>query len=68
MRGREMKNELKNCPFCGGEAYIDRVAASLTDPSSKNHMIICWTCRVSTRWFSDITECVKAWNTRVNEK
>ncbi len=24
-----MKNELKNCPFCGGEAYIDRVAASL---------------------------------------
>lgn len=58
MKTKELK--LKKCPFCGAEAYIDRVPASLTDVSSKNHMIKCWTCRVSTPWFSDITECVKA--------
>ena len=50
--------ELKPCPFCGGEADIER--------TSELHYISCKNCYVDTRVYGSKAEAIKAWNERID--
>ena len=56
-----MSDELKPCPFCGGEAKMNRVGNGVYEIVCSNNG-----CRVQpeTPRVGDETEAVKAWNTR----
>jgi Lar family restriction alleviation protein len=51
--------KLKQCPFCGCKAILDKV----TD-DYPNYVVKCIACRASTPWFADKNKAVIAWNTR----
>lgn len=53
-------NELKPCPFCGGEAFLEE--EKICDEMSF-WFVICMKCGGSK--FSDKNLAVKAWNRRV---
>lgn len=57
MQEKKME-ELKKCPFCGGEAKI--VGYSL-------FWIVCEECLTETAGFATKEEAIKAWNRRVEE-
>ena len=52
-------NELKPCPFCGGEVSLV--------PEGDYHEIVCDDCQVSMQWRSAdvLADC---WNTRYADK
>lgn len=52
-----MTNELKPCPFCGGEAYA-------VDVLEKRAHAVCDTCHASTAYYFSEVEAIAAWNTR----
>jgi len=60
--------ELKNCPFCGGKAVLDR--AMLT----RAFRVVCSACGTSTARLGQVMDCPTppaeristAWNTRAN--
>jgi Lar family restriction alleviation protein len=58
MQEKKME-ELKKCPFCGGEAKI--VGYSL-------FWIVCKECFAETDAFDTKIEAIKAWNRRVNDE
>ena len=51
-------NELKTCPFCGGEVKIV--------PEGDYHEIVCDNCQVAM-WWRDAEELERRWNTRSEE-
>lgn len=55
---KKKMEELKKCPFCGGEAKI--VGYSL-------FWIVCEECLAETAGFATKEEAIKAWNRRVEE-
>ena len=64
-------NELKPCPFCGGEASI-RTGVTSSVPKVPKAIVICQKCSASTDWFCDkggnaefVFEAIEAWNRRV---
>ena len=50
--------ELKPCPFCGGEAKIFTPTIST--------YIMCKECKASTNLYSQSEEAIEAWNRRAN--
>ena len=56
-------NELRPCPFCGGEAEIVEVTRHI-----ENNKIVakCQVCGASTKTFGDkaVERCIGAWNLR----
>lgn len=65
-----MKNELKCCPFCGGEAKI-YATVTRTVPNHGKHYCYCTKCNASSAPFSDYEDdgsslfnAVEAWNRR----
>lgn len=52
------QDELKPCPFCGGEAYI-------SDDSDAMYMVHCYECKAELGYFKSGDEAVKKWNRRV---
>lgn len=56
------KTELKACPFCGGEAYLDKVTEDYP-----NYVIRCANCRVSTQWCVDKNKAAELWNRRAQQ-
>ena len=52
----ELDVDLKPCPFCGGNAYIDDY--------DRSYIAICWNCHAETYEFKDKEECIRAWNNR----
>ena len=54
-------NELKPCPFCGGEARINAYGFNQYSVDCK----ICW---VETPRKSGVKNAIEAWNNRVNEE
>ena len=50
--------ELKKCPFCGGEAILE--GTYMFD-------VICTKCGVRTSWYKTKEEAIEAWNRRVEE-
>lgn len=51
--------ELKPCPFCGGEAKIFTPTIST--------YIMCKECKASTNLYSQSEEAIEAWNRRYND-
>ena len=58
---RNRMSELKPCPFCGGEARIEK------DESGHNSVVICFGCFINDEynmWYQTKQEAIKAWNHR----
>lgn len=55
--------ELKPCPFCGGEATVKRIE------SIYRYRVSCDKCpvEVGRHWFGTKEEAIEAWNRRVSE-
>lgn len=67
-------DELKPCPFCGGEASI-RTGVTSSVPKVPKAIVICQKCSASTDWFYDteldggfILKAIEAWNRRAGEE
>lgn len=57
-----MPNELKPCPFCGGEATLLQ-----TFGADRPYHILCW-CGGRVGWFVTDQEAVDAWNRRTTDE
>lgn len=57
---------LKTCPFCGAEAYLHRVEASIKHP--KMWKIVCIGCLNGTTGCMTREEPIKAWNMRMTDE
>ena len=62
--------ELKPCPFCGGEAFVDIHSyweietQGFTD---RTYGVVCGDCHMQTRqFFYTENEAIEAWNRRVD--
>ena len=63
-----MANELKPCPFCGGEAFVYKRSWSVWHTSPTDYTVICADCRAGVRhYFSKEAEAIKAWNRRAED-
>ena len=61
MSGEINVTGIKDCPCCAGKSEIIGCGRGLLH---RTYMIWCLTCRVQTRWYTDIKECIETWNTR----
>lgn len=60
-------NELKACPFCGGEATV--VILTLSDrEETKEPYVICKTCHAMSAWYMSREDAINAWNRRANDE
>lgn len=61
-----MQNELKSCPFCGGEAVLGtwRDEYKCLNPS----VVHCSGCHVETKVYPRKKEAIEAWNRRANDE
>lgn len=59
-----MKDELMECPFCGGEARSNPRAFSDAEADIGNAYIECIECGVETPWRLTESEAIAAWNRR----
>ena len=66
-------NELKPCPFCGGEAHI-RTGVTTSIPRVSKAIVVCKNCNSSSDWFYDhglngefIMQAIEAWNRRTDD-
>lgn len=53
-----MSEELKPCPFCGGDAQIDEICGEEYSAECKN-------CEIGTYFNTDKQKVIDAWNRRV---
>ena len=61
--------ELKPCPFCGGEAVIERDDITVVSrylPVCSNYGKGCW--GMQENWFISEHEAIEAWNRRVSDE
>ena len=56
---KEQSNELKPCPFCGGEAKLRRYG------DSAYCYIECSQCEIGAYFYDTKAEAIAAWNRRV---
>lgn len=60
--------DLKQCPFCGGEAtmdwaFIEKKYVGIVE----YHKVKCITCKSQTNIYASRKDAVNAWNKRVGE-
>ena len=60
--------ELKPCPFCGGEAYIDNNRYEVRNKTllGITYFVRCSKCQVESFEYHSKADAVKAWNRRAN--
>ena len=58
-------DNLKSCPFCGGEASLIPILDGSKDGTVKCYFVICDDCYSQTNDFSTKKEATDAWNKRV---
>lgn len=58
-----MSNELKPCPFCGGDASLI-VKTFFGFPEEEIYTVACNDCKSQSCYSDDRKETVKVWNTR----
>ena len=68
--GRNMKlkkyEKLKSCPFCGGEAKINRIVNTFYQYA--RYFSSCTRCSAESKVFETEQEAIEAWNTREYEE
>ena len=57
-----MSDELKPCPFCGGEADVGKMMSGLT--KGDVYRVSCTWCQYSFHSRTHRDDVAKAWNTR----
>ena len=60
-------DELKRCPFCGGEATLERKISKSTGKMYTYHTAICQECHASTGWQKTKGQARTAWNRRMED-
>jgi len=60
-----MKTDLKNCPCCGGAAYI---SSKKLAPYVFKHGVSCHNCGMTTPFFWNEKEAINIWNRRYSEE
>ena len=60
----DMPSELKPCPFCGGEAYINDYEAKHGGLSPRSGNPSCRSCGCSLGYHTTRARAIAAWNTR----
>lgn len=60
-------NELKPCPFCGGEAFMIE-EQDADEPSVNTIKVMCGECSCQTDKHYNEKYAIKEWNRRVNEE
>ena len=58
--------ELKPCPFCGGDARYNRITYH-TVIANESHIVFCAKCGASTQKYKTKQEAIAAWNKRAAE-
>lgn len=62
-----MRNELKPCPFCGGEAIIHKRAYDNRGGLPHDFTVYCDKCHASVRhYYPTEKEAIEAWNRRAD--
>lgn len=58
-------HELRNCPFCGGEAGLEQVSTNgiVMMPIKTWFRVRCWKCNASVERHVSV-DAIKAWNRR----
>lgn len=61
--------ELKKCPFCGGEAFIHELKEDFLGVGFeiKGYAVVCTNCHSSTEYDKNKNICIESWNRRVEE-
>ena len=59
-----MSEELKPCPFCGGEGYLNDI--TYLDEKTR-YYIMCTKCKASTGLQKSKKAAINIWNTRAKE-
>ena len=66
-----MSEELKPCPFCGGEALFETNQAISSHIEYEAYRVSCWTCGVRTGWHA-LSEgkkhVIEIWNRRADDE
>lgn len=66
-----MRNELKPCPFCGGEAHIDKHKPLESEYGQVMWMACCnnlCCTALLTSYFPRRKDAIAAWNRRANDE
>ena len=58
--------KLKNCPFCGGEAYFSTNDADDADDGIK-FRVMCHECGITTKLYDSAKCAIRVWNKRTGE-
>ena len=61
-----MSNELKPCPFCGGEADLEHYTVGSWDDPEDRYDVNCLSCLASIESKSTEAEAIEAWNRRAD--
>ncbi len=56
-----MSEELKACPFCGGEAHL-----GYADQTGQGWRVVCLKCDATNGYFHSAKGAIAAWNARAN--
>lgn len=61
--------ELKPCPFCGGEAIGAAFERQYSDGTTADYLygVSCRSCDMECGWYETEHEAQTAWNRRVND-
>lgn len=60
--------ELKNCPFCGGNAFTTEYTYNLNPGRVLVHFVECNKCHAQTFEYDTEEEAIEAWNKRAESE
>jgi Lar family restriction alleviation protein len=63
-----MAIKLKPCPFCGGEARIEKFTSKTNGFNDTTWSVNCMECDIGTIFDSDKKDMILKWNTRKEVK
>ena len=60
----KMSDKLLPCPFCGGEARMQKKFFNVESVALMRFQVACMECGANNDWYTDKGYAIKAWNTR----
>ena len=62
-----MAEELKPCPFCGGQGVVDTQERFPDGPDNLAYFVSCIQCACQGPWMKSEGSAIKFWNMRIEE-